>query len=66
MNPEKLSLIRYRIARAKEAMEDALLLAEKKRWNSVVNRLYYACFYITVALLIKHNLPHKTHAGTKS
>ncbi len=66
MSPEKASLIEYRISRAKEALDDALYLAKEERWNSVVNRLYYACFYITVALLVKHNLPHKTHTGTKS
>ncbi len=66
MSPEKLSLIEYRISRAKETLDDALYLAEEERWNSVVNRLYYACFYMTVALLVKHDLPHKTHTGAKS
>ena len=66
MSPEKLSLIEYRISRAKEALDDALYLAEEERWNSVINRLYYACFYVTVALLVKHDLPHKTHSGAKS
>jgi len=27
--------------------------------------LYYACFYIVSALLAKHDLEAKTHAGTK-
>ena len=36
--------INYRFQRAKESFEEALILAENKHWNTVVNRLYYACF----------------------
>ena len=34
--------------------EDANLLAKNDRWNAVINRLYYACFYAVIALLIIH------------
>lgn len=34
MSLEKLSLIEYRISRAKETLDDALYLAEEERWNS--------------------------------
>lgn len=37
-------LIYYRLARARETQEDAKLLAEKQRWNSAFNRLYYAAY----------------------
>jgi len=37
--------IEHRINRAKETFQDAEYLAENKRWNSCINRLYYACFY---------------------
>jgi hypothetical protein len=31
--------IKYRLLRADESFNDALILAEKERWNSVINRL---------------------------
>lgn len=45
--------IRYRFQRAEESFEEALILAKEHRWNAVINRLYYACFYAVIALLIK-------------
>jgi uncharacterized protein len=44
-------LITYRIERARETLTDARLLADAGRWNSCINRLYYASFYIVNALL---------------
>lgn len=35
----------HRLNRAREALADALILAEAGRWNACVNRLYYACSY---------------------
>jgi len=48
--------IKYRLERATQSFEDAMILAENGRWNSVVNRLYYACFYAVVALLLKNDI----------
>lgn len=59
-------LINYRINRAEETLFEAKVLAENKYWNSTVNRLYYACFYIVSALLVKNNIKHGTHDGTKN
>jgi uncharacterized protein (UPF0332 family) len=44
--------INYRFHRAEESFEEALILAKEERWNAVINRLYYACFYAVIALLI--------------
>ena len=44
MTGTKKDLIYYRLARARETLEDAKLLAEKQRWNSAINRLYYAAY----------------------
>ncbi len=41
--------IKYRFIRAEESFDDALILNRKKKWNTVVNRLYYSCFYIVIA-----------------
>ena len=59
-------LINYRLERAKETLEDAKLLAEKQRWNSAINRLYYAAYYAVIALLLKGSFKTTTHNGVKS
>ena len=58
--------LRYRFQRAIESFEDALILLENKRWNSIINRLYYACFYAVIALLLKNNIEIQTHAGARN
>jgi uncharacterized protein (UPF0332 family) len=47
----KQDYIDYRIASAKETLKAARLLADNLHWNSVINRLYYVCFYAISALL---------------
>jgi uncharacterized protein (UPF0332 family) len=32
-------------------------------WNAVANRLYYACYYMTTALLIYNGHTAQTHSG---
>ena len=62
----RIGLIRYRMERADEAMEEVDILAERGHYNAAVNRLYYACFYAVQALLLKHHIAATTHAGVKS
>jgi uncharacterized protein (UPF0332 family) len=66
MNEELNDLIGYRIARAKETLEEARVLADSGHWNACVNRLYYACFYAVSALLSKHDLSSSKHSGIRS
>lgn len=35
-------------------------------YNAAVSRLYYACYYIVVALLVSHKLETQTHSGVKT
>ncbi len=58
--------VRYRYDRSLEAFSEAELLAEHGKWNAVVNRLYYACFYAITALLLKHGHKSLTHEGTRT
>ncbi len=58
--------INYRFHRAEESFEEALILAKEERWNAVINRLYYACFYAVIALLIKNNIATQTHDGART
>jgi uncharacterized protein (UPF0332 family) len=66
MSNDKQELIDYRISRSKETYEEALLLATKDHWNAVANRLYYSCYYIVNALLIKDDLDYSSHNGVKT
>ncbi len=66
MNFSSENNIIYRIKRAEEAFEEAVLLANINRWNTAVNRLYYSCFYIVIALLLKNKLSPSTHDGVKT
>jgi uncharacterized protein (UPF0332 family) len=44
---------------------DAVYLFELGSTNSSINRLYYAAFYATLALLLKNNIEVKSHRGVK-
>jgi uncharacterized protein (UPF0332 family) len=59
-------VIKYRISRAKDTLDDAHILAERKKWNSTINRLYYAAYYAVIALLLDSGLKPTTHNGAKS
>ena len=61
-----LALIHYRMERADEAKEEASILSGSGHYNAAVNRLYYACFYSTQALLLSHQITTITHSGVKS
>lgn len=66
MKDNKTDLIQYRIERSKDVYDDALILFERNKWNSAINRLYYSAYYAVIALLLKSNLKPTTHVGAKS
>ena len=66
MSYQKEDLVKYRVDRAKETLEEAKLMAANQHWNATVNRLYYACFYIVHALLLNEGHNAHTHSGTKA
>jgi len=66
MTGSKEDLIKYRIIRAKDTLDDAMILADKRKWNSSINRLYYAAYYAVMALLLKNDIKPTTHNGAKS
>lgn len=65
-NESRQALIDYRLSRAYEALKEAELLCEGKFYNATINRLYYACYYAAVALLLKNNVSAQTHSGVKT
>ena len=58
-------LVAYRIKRAHETLQEADLLIHGGCYNAAVNRLYYACYYAVIALLVKNHIPAQTHDGVK-
>jgi uncharacterized protein (UPF0332 family) len=65
MNNYTNDLIKYRLQRANETLEEAKTMAETNHWNTCVNRLYYACFYAVNALLLNNNLSSAKHSGVR-
>ena len=66
MTGSKDDLISYRLSRSKDTFEDAKILADKERWNSAINRLYYSAYYAVIAILLKYDFKPTTHNGVKS
>ena len=64
-NPGDRSLIVYRIKRAGKSLQEAENLFKAEFYEAAVNRLYYACFYSVITLLITEKIQVKSHAGVK-
>ena len=62
---DRAALISYKIERAIETIKTAENVFNIDDLYTVVNRIYYACFYAVSALLLTKNLSSKTHDGTK-
>ena len=52
------ALIAYRMQRAYDTMKEAEVMIRETFYNAAINRMYYACYYATVALLLKLSLIH--------
>ena len=59
------ALAAYRYQRSQETLAEIPSLKQLGYYNTAVNRLYYACYYAAVALLIRHGINPGTHAGVK-
>lgn len=66
MNTNQLNdYIKYRIQRANETVAEIRMLIENKYWNTAINRMYYACFYVVGALLLKYGIQTSSHSGSR-
>ena len=63
MTDGQAELIRYRLSRAKETLEEANELVNSGHLYGAANRIYYACFYAVVALILTENLSSSKHSG---
>ena len=63
MTDGQRELIRYRMERALETLQEARLMVEGGHLHGAANRIYYACFYAVVALLLTRDLSSPKHSG---
>jgi len=66
LKKELINLIKYRLEKSKETLQDAKVLLEKASLTSAVNRMYYAMFYAVSGLLLSKNLSSSKHSGVRS
>ena len=62
---ERQELVKYRITKARDTLNEIELHIENELWNTAVNRLYYACYYAVIALLIDKDIHAQTHSGVR-
>jgi len=62
---DKEELIQYRLRKAEETINEVEILFKNELWNTAINRMYYACYYAVIALLLKNNIKTTTHAGAR-
>lgn len=64
LKPEERSdLVTYRLEKAIKTIEEAKGVGTLGYWNLAANRLYYAAYYASAALLIYHGIDASTHKG---
>ena len=63
---EKKAIVKYRLERAYDTFFDVELAVQNNRWNNAANRLYYACYYAAIALLLNDGYVALTHSGVKA
>ncbi len=60
---KKEAYIQLKLARARSLLNEVPVLLEHQFYNTIINRIYYACFYATQALLTIKDIFPKTHTG---
>jgi uncharacterized protein (UPF0332 family) len=63
MTDGQRELVRYRMERALETLQEARLMMERGHLHGAANRIYHACFYAVVALLLTRDLSSPKHSG---
>lgn len=60
----KEDIITYRIEKAYHTFREAVDNAQMGYWSLAANRLYYAVFYMALAINLKNGDSAKSHSGT--
>ena len=66
ISPERRDYVNFRLEKAFESLKAAEILIESKLWSSVINRLYYSCYYAVNALLVAYEIETRTHSGLRN
>lgn len=61
-NQDRLVLVQYRLAEAKDTQADVELLISHDRLRASINRIYYSMFYSLLALGLKYEFETSKHA----
>jgi hypothetical protein len=59
---DSVEVARYRLAKARETLDDARFNAEHNRLFTATSRLYYACFYAVTAWLVLNGFTPASHS----
>lgn len=60
---ERDAIVTYRLEKAAATIKEVKDVGALGYWNLAANRLYYAAYYASVALLIRHGIETTTHKG---
>ena len=60
---ERKALVSNKVRRSRETWNETKGIIERGYWYAAANRMYYACYYMTSALLLKHGQSAHTHGG---
>lgn len=60
---ERDVIVSYRLEKAKETLKEVTDVSKLGYWSLAANRLYYAAYYASVALLISKGIETTTHKG---
>ena len=60
---ERNAIVTYRLQKAETTLKEAEGNMQMEYWTVVANRLYYAAYYATSALLIHNGYQAQTHGG---
>lgn len=60
---ERNDIVSYRLERARQTLKEAEDIGGLGYWNLAANRLYYAAYYASAALLIHNGIEASSHKG---
>lgn len=64
LTPEdKNAVIKFRIEKSLQTLQEAKDTCKLRYWNLTANRLYYAVYYVVIAVHLKNGDFAKTHHG---
>ncbi|MDQ2753466.1 MAG: HEPN domain-containing protein [Bacteroidota bacterium] len=66
MNGTQWASVQLKLNKAKSLLSEMPLLRQHHLNATIINRLYYACYHATRALLLTKNYIPKTHSGVVS